>query len=240
MFRRRSRNFSRFRGRFKRRGRSGYVHAGGRWQRAQWCQSFGLTASGGSTTTAWTDLLGIDNHIFNQTDTAGSLMTQIARYVEVRAFQWDFSVIYRPLSNAAGVQLTDWIFLGFCVDRKDADNFPASSTVYEPFVTQLPIERFSLAGADNIGQGDLQTPTRWLRKKRTAFQAGDLNGAATTYSSNGGHNTWSGRYRRSFKLSDENCFAWVWGINSLAAEGTPASYTIFSAGDIWYRVGFGR
>lgn len=238
MFRRR-RNFTRFGSRFKRRRRSPYPHQGGRYQRCQFTFSSNMISTDGASYVIWFDMLGISGHIADYSTPDRYVLTQIARYIEVRAVQWDatFQLFSGDASTQSLVVGIDWLFAGLCVDRDDAVGLPTSSGFFDPFTTESPVAAFppSIATA----QTDTGSPLRWMRQKYFHAQAGNLQNVSSTFNSSGYHGRWSSRYRRTIRLDDTTGLYWVAGRNSLLASSSVLA-NLTCSGSLWYRVGFGK
>lgn len=239
MFRRRRRNFSRFRSRFKMRRRSAYPHQGGRWQRCQFTLPNIVTGSGGASDVNWNDMLGITGHLQDPTTPDGVVLTQIARYIEVRAIQWDATFAYYvPPASVSAETSMDWLFAGWCVDRDDAAGNPASASFYDPFTTESPVEEYP--PAPTTTQLNLQSPLRWLRVKYVHCNAGNLNNVQSIFSNGSYYARWSARYSRTFRLDDTTGLYWVTGRNTLLDGELGSSAQVIISGALWYRVAFGR
>lgn len=240
MFRRRGRSFSRFRARFKRRRRSLYPHQGGRWQRCQFNIPTSLLGGGGASYVDWNSLLSIVRHLNDPSTADGVVMTQIARYIEVRAIQWDhtFSYWVPPIVAQQAVTAVDWLFGGFCVERLDANGSPVSGGLFDPFTTESPVEDYPPNPA--LTQTNISSPLRWLRTKYQHFQSGNLNNVSTTFVNGSSQARWSARYSRPIRLDDTTGLWWVVGRNTLLDVETGSSVYSILSGALWYRVGFGR
>lgn len=239
MFRRRRRNFSRFRSRFKMRKRSLYPHSGGSFQLAQfWLPSL-LASSEAFSNVEWTELLKIEDHI-GGSDPQGAALNQIARYIEVRAIQCE--VFAWTTVAAAGLLAVPRgnFFAGLAIDRltNDVGRPPVAAATYDPFATMSPISDVASAGVDET---DYAHPMRWLRTRYQCFPIGNADAVASTYSSNSAFFSWRFRYTRRFRLSDETGLYAVRAFNSTATGGgDDDTYNSVVAGKLWYRVGFGR
>jgi len=240
MFRRRGRSFSRFRSRFKRRKRSVYPHQGGRWQRCQFTIPASLLGGGGISYVDWNSILSIARHIQDPSTPEGLMLTQIARYIEVRAIQWDATFTYwvpLTVANQAVTQI-DWLFGGWAVDRLDANGLAVSGGNYDPFTTESPVEEYPPTPATS--QTNLGSPLRWLRVKYFHAQTGNFNNVSTTFVNGSAQARWSGRYSRTFRLDDTTGLYWVTGRNTLIDSELGTSWYAVVSGCLWYRVGFGR
>jgi len=240
MFRRRARNFSRFRSRFKGRRRSPYPHQGGRYQRCQFTETSNLVGADGASYVVWFDILSIVNHLADNTTPEGYVFNQIARYIEVKAIQWDATLNYfqPPAAGGGGntVAIIDWLYAAWIVERLDSAGLPSSSGFYDPFTTESPVANYPPSPV--TAQMNVQSPLRILREKYWHAQGGNLNSVAQTWDSSGYHGRWSSRYRRPVRLDDTTGLYWVVGRNSLQGGGSITNITC--SGSLWYRVVFGR
>lgn len=241
MYRRRSRTFSRFRSRFKRRRRSLYPHSGGSYQSCQFYLPTTLASSEAFANTEWTELLKIEDHVGDSTSAQGSALNQIARYIEVRAVQIDW---HGHLVVAGGGALAvgrGCLFRALAVDRltNDIGRPPVAAANFDPFANESPVASVGSAAVD---LQDSQQPTRWLRSKWTGFPTGDLDAVTSAFQSNACTVRWSFRFRRAFRLDDNSGLYAVRAFldtTTGAGEGD-TTYSDTCAGKLWYRVGFGR
>lgn len=244
MFRRRSRSFSRFRGRFKRRRRSLYPHQSGGWQRAQFHVQAAHLSSDDFSDIVWSEILGISEHIGSYTVPQGDLLNQIARYVEVRAIRCEVSGYYFPTASAEGVTYQNRCFAGIAIDtfNRDvtSDGSPESAVLFDPWFIERPIRAITATGITTEST-DISQPTRWLKTAWQMFNGGNIANAARDFGSNQSVFRRSWTYAKRFRLDDHHklYFVSAYSSNALEAAGGTA-YTYAFSGALWYRVGFGR
>lgn len=241
MFRRRSRSFSRFRGRFKRRRRSLYVQSGGSWQACQFFLPTTLASSESFSNVEWTELLKIEDHVGDQSTPQGAALNQLARYIEVRAIQVDWFGHMVLAGGGAAAVGRGTLFRGLAIDRlsNDVARQPVAAANFDPFANESPVAG---VGSASVDLQDYQQPTRWLRSKWTGFSTGDLDAVTSAFQSNIATVRWSFRFRRAFRLDDSNGLYAVRGFRDTVtgtAEGD-TTYADTCCGKLWYRVGFGR
>lgn len=239
MFRRRSRSFSRFRSRFKRRKRSLYAHSGGAYQMCQFYLPATFASSEAFSNVEWTELLKIEDHIGDSTSAQGAALNQIARYIEVRAIQWDLSGYLRQSAASASAIPRGSFFAGLAIDRltNDVGRPPVAAANFDPFKNESPI---SAVGSAAVDVQDYTQPMRWLRSKAWTFPTGNFDNVASVFTSNSGYHRWSSRYKRPFRLSDETGLYFVRAFADTVGGGGDSIYDATWCGKLWYRVGFGR